>query len=864
MSEAPSRRKNQPAPRVRRTERWWFAVHVLLFVSGALALIYEVLWLRRFAVIFGATTPAAAATLSAVFLGFAVGSAVIGARAADFKRPLFAYGLIEIGAGLGALLVEPLLRAYDGLYPALYRELAGSPAGFAVVKTLLAMVALFIPTFFMGGTVPVLGHALAASRGGRLGITAGGLYAANTLGAALGALSVPFFWLPKCGAAASYGACVAGSLVVGAVACWLGRERRELSKTGLKPSLLNGGAEAKEAVDSLSKWALATLAGLSGALMFVLQVSWTRMFAQVHENSIYSFAVVLAVFIVGLAGGAGLARELLRRNWPAQRTLGLAWVAAGLTVFASPFFFVSLTDGLGYLQESGGWASYAARMLWLAVPTVLLPTLLAGMVLPVLMELAGGRGGAPAGRTLGWLLATNTAGVVVGSLAAAFILPRWIGLWISIALVGMVMVVVGEFCLGEWRRRKMRLVVVFALVGVSFFVFNPAKLPRTRVRESRGEKLLAVEEGSHGIVSVVESRGSRRMKLDNYYILGGSISPGDERMQTHLPLLLHPAPKRVAFLGFGTGITAGAALLHPVEKITGIEIVPEVVQAAKAYFAGPNLGVCGSPRVELIVEDARNVLRASGQQFDVIVGDLVVPWRRGESALFSAEHFAVVRRALAPGGLFCQWLPAFQLSEEEFRIVTATFLDVFPRATLWRGDFAPDQPALALVGHADDAAVIDPNAVARRVRELRADQTNPHLAHEAGLWIFFVGPLASGDPEFLGVRRNRENRPWLELLGPMSHAGASRGERGVFVGRRLEAYLEKVRNKPLQHSPVEAVNEVRLLWRQAGARLAGASLLLAEGKKAAADAVTAEALRSLPPELHRAFLMGDQPPVTQP
>ena len=149
-------------------------------------------------------------------------------------------------------------------------------------------------------------------------------------------------------------------------------------------------AAAKEVGDSLSKWALATLAGLSGALMFVLQVSWTRMFAQVHENSIYSFAVVLAVFIVGLAGGAGLARELLRRNWPAQRTLGLAWVAAGVAVFASPFFFVSLTDGLGYLQESGGWASYAARMVWLTVPTVLLPTLLAGILrMWLMMALAG-------------------------------------------------------------------------------------------------------------------------------------------------------------------------------------------------------------------------------------------------------------------------------------------------------------------------------------------------------------------------------------------------------------------------------------------------------------------------------------------
>src|SRR5438105_3629502 len=192
-------------------------LHLLMFASGALALVYEILWMRRFAAVFGATTPAVAAILAAVFLGFTAGSFVIGARAIRTRRALRAYGWLEMGVGFGGLLVEPLLRLYDYFYPSLYHALAGSPAGFAVAKTILAVAAVFLPTFCMGGTVPLLSQAIAVERR-RLGISAGGVYAANTFGAALGALSVPFLWLPNLSARASYATCIAGSWLIGVIA----------------------------------------------------------------------------------------------------------------------------------------------------------------------------------------------------------------------------------------------------------------------------------------------------------------------------------------------------------------------------------------------------------------------------------------------------------------------------------------------------------------------------------------------------------------------------------------------------------------------------------------------------------------------
>src|SRR5580765_2231076 len=331
------------------------APYLLLFVSGGLTLVYELLWMRRFAVLFGATTPAVSATLAAIFLGFAVGSVVLGARAARFANALRAYGLLEIGAGLSALVVEPLLKLYDLIYPAFYGALSGSVAGFLAVKTLLAVLALFVPTFFMGGTVPVLSQAFSQERR-RLGISAGGLYAANTFGAVAGALSVPFFWLPKLGAPASYGVSVAVSILVGTAACWLSRGApapRQPQTDPMPEELPRAVAPTSRPQLSGKPYplpALVVLASFSGVLMLVLQVTQGRMFAQIHENSIYSFSVVLALFLTALAGGAALARECLRRGACPRLALSVAWIAGGLAVFASPHWFYALTDGLAYLK----------------------------------------------------------------------------------------------------------------------------------------------------------------------------------------------------------------------------------------------------------------------------------------------------------------------------------------------------------------------------------------------------------------------------------------------------------------------------------------------------------------------------------
>jgi spermidine synthase len=251
-------------------------------------------------------------------------------------------------------IVREIAAALDGVAPVTCRDHADR----ALLRSYLAEDDVVSDPEGVAGRA--LGQAVATGRR-RLGISVGGLYAANTFGAALGALSVPFFWLPNLGARASFGACVAGSLFTGVIAWWLDPGEQQLAAATLAKK--KPGLKAIE-ISASSLGALSVLAALSGALLFILQVVWSRMFAQVHENSIYSFSLVVAVLLVGLAAGAALARQLLRLGRVPRNLLGVAWIASGAVVFLTPHLFYSLTDGLSYLKGNGGWASYGLRILW--------------------------------------------------------------------------------------------------------------------------------------------------------------------------------------------------------------------------------------------------------------------------------------------------------------------------------------------------------------------------------------------------------------------------------------------------------------------------------------------------------------------
>ena len=807
------------------------------FASGAAALIYEALWLRRFALLLGATAPATAAVLSALFLGVALGSALFGMPSVRARRPLLLFAAIETGIAAAAFAVEPLLAWIGDPLAA-----AGNahPDFGLVLRMGTAMATVLPATILMGGSFPVLAQALHRGGGG-LGRLGGGLYAVNTLGAALGVLAVPFALLPSCGAAATLWIAAALNVLAALAACSLSRAPRAAPTPSIGPSarLASGG------------W-LITGAFLSGCVALSLETLWTRMLALVHENSLQAFAVVTAIFLAGLAAAAAGARRLIARGVSARRVAAVGWMLAGGWIVATPPIFHALTSGLRALDAGRGMALHLAQIGGLACATILPATLFAGAALPALMETAGAGRVAAAGPVLGGLLFVNTMGAFAGPLLASFVVGPLFGLWGGLVLCGLLLLVAGQATLPGVARRwplLRRLAISSAAAGL-LALWAPWSLPVVRL--GPGERLIDLAEGPFGAVGVVESNGDRRMTLNNSYVLGGTASTGEERLQAHLPLLLHPAPERVAFLGVGTGITTGASLFHPVREVAAIELVPDVLRAARRFFREANLGVLEDPRVRVYAEDARTRLRASPGRFDVIVGDLVVPWRRGEAGLHTREGFETARRALAPGGVFCQWIPLFQLSQSEFESIAAAFLDVFRESLLFRGDFRAGEPALALVGFTNagplDSARIDARseALARR-----ADPANPYLAHPAGLWVYLAGSLSRDDAALRRAPANRDGFPYVEVASAATQAGRRAVGAGPFVRAPLRRWLEALAARPIAGTPLTRLDAEHLRWRSAGLAIWTASLLDLEGDRAGADALGLGGVAMLPDELQK-------------
>lgn len=826
--------RRQPNPRARSR-----ILHGLFAASGATALIYQVIWVRAFASVFGATAETVAAILAAFFLGLAFGSDFFGRRADQTERPLRLYWTLELGIAVAASLVFAFIAVYRALYDEFYQWLAGTAGLFTVFKLTLTAVALFPATAFMGGTLPALGRSLVGDEG-PLGRSGGRLYAVNIIGAVLGTLLAAFglpLWL---GIRGTYLLAIGLSLSIAAVAAWLARDEPR------QPAPTPARSAASTPARRPSRRLLLIAFG-SGFATIALQLLWTRMLALALQNSVYSFGAVVAVFLTGLALGAALVARLLGRFSP-WRILRISLLATAVMILLSVAAFGLISDAITTAGAGSGWLARSLSVAGLVAVVILLPVITAGMTLPCVWELWRARPGS--GSRLGRPTAINTLGAIAGPLVAGFVLLPVIGLGASIAALGLLYIIMGELAappserpkLGGWERA-----VAWPAALIALFVFPPTGLELVTL--APGERLVWLQEGARGAVAVVDRGGDWRIKLDDHYAIGGSAVTVEERRQGHLPLLLHPNPARVAVIGMGTGITAGAALAHPeVERVVAMELVPEIVAAARTHFGPWNAGITEDARAEIIAEDGRNHLAGSDEKFDVIISDLFVPWREGVGALYSREHFETAAARLRPGGVFAQWLPLWQLSQREFEIIAATFLSVFDRVTLWRGVFSPSQASIALIAHADSRPV-SLNALAARLGRLQRSDPfdDSFLGDLTGFMLLYAGDLSALAPRLEEVPLNSEDRPRIEWLAPRTLLAVQRGEVRWFTGADLADLYDEVND-------VGALPADRLfhggerdprVYRLAGARFYRAEVLNASGEAERARALRREGYRLL-------------------
>jgi spermidine synthase len=655
----------------------------LALASGCAALVYEAVWLRWFRVLFGNTAYAASATLSAFFAGMALGAWLLGGYAGRTRRPLAIYAAIEAGTALTALLVPLVVASYDPIYAFLYERLADERMLFVAIKFALALAAVLPTATLLGGTLPMLATA-AMPYGGDTGRRITLLYAVNTFGAAFGS-AAGSLWLPEAlGVRATYGVAIALSLGIAGVASWLSRASRP-SEAAFVPQ------DAAPSARAPRRWI--AIAFLSGFGVLGFEVLLIQTVALAVENSVYSFGAVLIVVLLTLAAAATLVTALPQRVTD-ERGLCTALAVAALLLLLLPAGISVGTGGLA--SHSSGTFGNGLR---LALGFGGAPLLVAGVVLPLVFRLA--RGGA-VGPRVGGLLAANTLGGIAGSLLASFVLLDGLGLWLSMTGLA-VLYAIGALALVRPGSSR------FAALAVAVLLFaatlasgaDPRAQPIERV--GRRQRVVALEEGAHGVVAVVDVvtrrlERDRWLRIDGRYTLSGALARVHQERLGHLPLVIHGEPRKVLYVGTATGETASASMLYPLDRRTLVELVPEVQALAAEHFARTNRGVYTDSRTRVVVEDGRNHIRATRERYDAIVMDLFVPQRPGVGSMYTRASIEAAAERLEPGGVLCIWLPIYQLDDTLFQTLAATFLEVFPDAMLWRGDFFIHLPTVAMIG----------------------------------------------------------------------------------------------------------------------------------------------------------------------
>jgi spermidine synthase len=769
----------------------------LVFCSGWAGLVYQVLWLQQLGLLFGNTSHAAAATLTAFFTGLAAGSWFWGQRAARAANPLRWYAGLELGivvTALGYFLIRPL---YHGMYPVVFEHVT-TPAGRLGIKFVLALLLVFPPAFCMGGTVPLIGQ-YRIRDAAAFGVTAARLYAVNTLGAALGAFVAGFF-LP---AWRGYNRTLAGAMLVsGAVAAgaWVLSRRTPGRSVRAAPMPVPVAAPGRVTIRAV--------AFLSGFGVLALEVMWTRMMAQVLENSVYTFAAILVVVLLGLAGGAFGSAWLARRRADPGNVLAGLLVLGGAAAAVTPLVFLRLTDSLQVLVSTGSWARYVGLIFQTAALAMGPAVVVLGTIFPYLMKIEE-RYLTTAGESLGRLAGWNIAGAMVGPVVGGFVLLGEVGMWRSMqwiaALYGVAAMAlpVGR---GLVWKAVAGLFLVWLMVGL-----EPARWPVRSVDPLRepGE-VVETWEGSDSTVAVTRDRRGLSLQINSHYGLGSTGASALEQLQAGIPLRAYPATTSIFFLGMGTGITAGHALAPEfprVRRVVACELVPEVVTAARRYFThveGTDYtgGLFRDPRATVIVEDGRHYLQATRESFDMINADLFVPFRSGAGSLYSREHFASVRARLAPGGVFFQWLPLYQLTEFEFGVIVRTMLEVFDQVSLWRNTFQPGEEVVALAGHPAGASL--PAASDGEVVERRAAVAGKDHRDLERLWLpldaetipfFYAGNVTAARELFAGYPVNTDDRPVIEYQAPRTYRKRTTTAIPWFVGPRLAKLVDEVQRR---------------------------------------------------------------------
>ena len=682
--------------------------------SGAAALIYQVAWVRLLTLSLGHTVAAASTVLAAFMGGLALGAWAAGRATAGRAPTLAMYAALELLIAATAIALPTVLAVFDPFLIWAYAD-GTAPASFAIGRIAVCFSLLSIPAAAMGATYPVavawlcrveIGDTTRALR--PTAAAAGALYAANSAGAAAGAMAAGFWLIESLGVRGTTWVAVTLNVAAAGLALWLDRSAHAPSMT--VPAAQRGKRAARPTrTTSTPRPVLASIAAaLSGCAALVYEVTWTRLLALTFGPTTYAFATMAASFIAGIALGASLGIRIARRGTDVAFWLGAMLVATAVSTILAAWFTASYLPLL-VARDVAAQTEFGSLFLRQAL-TIVLVLLPASTSLGATFSLAlatASTGVDSAAQQTAYVYTANTLGAVGGALMGGFVLVPRFGLqatflYVSVALLAAGSVIAALATRHAPKRRLNRRAALPLLAGAALAVvalgirewdrdlitsgaYKYARRMSVDALDSnlRAGHLEYYREGSAGTVSVRRLAGTRSLAIDGKVDASNGSDMLTQRLLGLLPVLLHTDPRDALVIGLGSGVTADAVLASgEVRQLDIIEISPEVADAS-AYFNRENHDVLRKPQVRLLIGDGRSHLRLSTRQYDVIISEPSNPWMAGVAALFTREFFEAARARLRARGIFCQWSHTYEITERDLRSIVRTFSSVFPDGTMW-------------------------------------------------------------------------------------------------------------------------------------------------------------------------------------
>ncbi len=752
---------------------------LLLAASGCAALIYEIVWFQLLQLVIGSSAVSLGLLLAAYMGGLCLGSAALSRVVPASQHPLRIYAFLEVGIGVFGVLALFGVPLIGRIY------IAGPTTGTAgvILRGLIAAICLLPPTVLMGASFPAIARRVGTDARGvsRLGL----LYSANIAGAVAGCLFAGFYLLRVYDVAVATFTAAAINVAAASLAFALVAHLRH--EVGTAPE-----GHARRAPGAAIVY---VAIGLSGMSALGAEVVWTRLLSLLLGATVYTFSIILAVFLVGLWAGSSIGSVLARRVRDPRLALAAAQILLAIAIAGTAW---TLTYALPYWPvdpwlSTSPWFNFdldVARCVRAIFPA----TLLWGLSFPLALAAASAEGEDPA-RLSGEVYAANTAGSIVGALAFSLLLIPAMGtqgsqqLLIWLAAGAAVCAVLAAFKVASRKIAVLAGAAAGAVILAVLLASTVAAVPWQSIAYGRRvapilrDAALAgdlkpatplfIGEGINSSVVITENAGQR-----NFYVSGKAEASSTildmrlQRLMGHLPALVNGSAKSVLVVGFGAGVTAGAFVPYPdVQSIVICELEPIIPPASDEFFGKQNYHVLHDPRTRVVYDDARHYVSTAPDKFDVITTDPIHPWVKGTSTLYSKEYYELVKSHLNPGGVAAQWLPIYESDKETVATEMATFFAVFPDATVWSNYLNGDGYDLVLLGRADSAPV-DVNRMQQRLEQTAYSGVAASLVDAAfpsawDLVATYVGRGPDLQPMIAGARINEDLNLRLQYIAGM-------------------------------------------------------------------------------------------------